>query len=888
MTLIETLVALAVTGLVIGPLTAAFVTLFDGGAAVQDELDDGNDAARIGAAWTKDVQSVDVGGVNGGGALGAVQPCRGPNPGNKTIEDLVTFSWATSSATPKTATWTAVGTGEDLSLERVYCEGGNYVSNTVLASNIGVDGVGIHDVVKGPDAGNPYEFCPAKNYGTVGSPSLVSDACTIVVDGSIQYRLEVSRRTPERAGTTPAPLPPPAPTIVVGATQARNTYLTVGWTPPTMAAGQPPIDTYQVYVYTDPAGNGPTAVAPVQVSGTTAVVEGLTNGVAYYVRVQAHNAVAWGALTDPYGPLTPGPTEPDAPGVTGTPIEGDTTLTLSWTPNANNGGSNVTSWILSAQPGSGAVVSVTVPHSGAQGDLQTGTIPGLTNGQSYTVRIQGVNSKGAGLSSDSTTALIPYGIPGPATNLLSLPNPDGSIYLDWEPPADNGGRPILGYRVIVDNGPDDPGDWPSDTTWFPAGTTDATLTGFTLGESYSFRVLTNNLRGYSTSASSDPPILSSTLPTAPGSVNVVQGGTAGSLAVNWTAAGDNGSPVLYYEVRTNPVIAGTPKTVTGMTTTFTGLSSGQSYTFYVRARNANGWGPEASAAGVAGGAPNWGGNTPTVVQQAGNTYPFAVNVSWSRPPNTGGLCITKYKVEYSADNGSTVASTNTLTGTPNSSCVGEPGTTFAWGGLPAGVQTRYFRIVAVNSLGDSFAATSGWSTVQMTQWCTVIATEDSWVNESSRNTNYGGDARLEVDKSGDQTYVKFDPRSNGSTCEQFAQQLPASAKVTQGEVQMYNNDPTKYGRDHRIYRTNASWSEYGITYNNRPAVVNPTDTENSSVGGWHYFWVNASDIELQRTDATRHGWNIHDVGGNWLSAWADYRSRNHSATYAPRLRVLFY
>ena len=107
-------------------------------------------------------------------------------------------------------------------------------------------------------------------------------------------------------------------------------------------------------------------------------------------------------------------------------------------------------------------------------------------------------------------------------------------------------------------------------------------------------------------------------------------------------------------------------------------------------------------------------------------------------------------------------------------------------------------------------------------------------------------------------------------------------------MQIYNHDPTSYGRDHRIYRANNGWSEYGINYYNRPGVVNPTDTENSSHGGWHYFWVNASDIDRQRNNSTRHGWNIHDTGGNIFSDWATYRSRNYNSGSAPRLRILFW
>jgi hypothetical protein len=886
LTLIEVLLALFIAAVVLTPLAAGFITMVDGSSAAREELDRTADAARIGNAWTRDVQSVDVGGVNG------EPPCPDSSgSGGVTDQELVTFSWNSSSSAavngpPRSATWVVSGTGADLELIRRYCEAGVPVSQTTLASHIGVDGVSITNIVKGPGT-DPTDFCPPKNFGTSANPSWISDSCTIVVDGDLQYRLTVARRAPERAGDTPAPLPPPPPTILVSATQARNTYITVGWTPPTVAAGQPAIDSYRVNVYDNAGGNG-APVASSVVSGTSAVVEGLTNLTDYYVRVQARNVVGWGEPTAAYGPLTPDSTAPDAAAITGTPVEGDTTITVTWQPNANNGGSDVTTWTLIAQPGSGAAVTATVTHSGAQNAAQTGTISGLTNGVSYTVTVVGNNGKGPGLSSPPSGSLIPYGVPGVATNLQTTANSDGTVTLTWVPPADNGGRPITGYRVIVDNGPA-AGPWPSASTWYPAGTTTATLNGLTLGSQYTFRVLTNNLRGFSTSGESEPPILSATLPSAPPSVTVVQSGSGG-LVVNWTAAAPNGSAVIEYQVRSVPVISGTPRNVSGLTTTFTGLSSGQTYTFYVRARNVAGWGPERSASGIAGGIPNWNGAVPTVSRQSGNNYPFAVNVAWSRPSNTGGLCITAYRVEYSTNN-STWGSSQTITGTPNSSCGGEPGTTLGWTGIEAGAQTRWFRVVAINSLGESLP--SGPGTIAPTATCSVIATEDSWVNDDDpvfsanyRDDNYGGDGNLRVDKSSDSAFIKFDPRSNGSSCTQFGQPLPAAASIVGGDVQLYNNNPTGNNRDHTISRVTGNWSEYGITFDNKPGTTNDSDTESAEGSGWKTWAVYGSDIQLQRSAGSRFGWNIRDTGGSIWSDWATYDSREKPSK--PTLRIVFY
>ena len=78
---------------VLTPLAAGFVTMVDGSSAARNQLDRAADAARIGNAWTRDVQSVDVGGVNG------EPPCPDSSgSGGATDQELVTFSWNSSSS----------------------------------------------------------------------------------------------------------------------------------------------------------------------------------------------------------------------------------------------------------------------------------------------------------------------------------------------------------------------------------------------------------------------------------------------------------------------------------------------------------------------------------------------------------------------------------------------------------------------------------------------------------------------------------------------------------------------------------------------------------------------------------------------------------------------
>ncbi len=91
-------------------------------------------------------------------------------------------------------------------------------------------------------------------------------------------------------------------------------------------------------------------------------------------------------------------TVPDAPtDVTGS--TGDATVPVSWTAPANTGGLPITSYTVTAAPG-GATCTTT--------DVTTCSVPGLTNGTSYSFTVTARNAKGTGASSAASTAIKPF------------------------------------------------------------------------------------------------------------------------------------------------------------------------------------------------------------------------------------------------------------------------------------------------------------------------------------------------------------------------------------------------------------------------------------------------------------------------------------------------
>jgi hypothetical protein len=117
------------------------------------------------------------------------------------------------------------------------------------------------------------------------------------------------------------------------------------------------------------------------------------------------------------------------------------------------------------------------------------------------------------------------------------------------------------------------------------------------------------------------------VPWAP--TNAVASSSAGGVQVSWAAPGfDGGSPISSYVVTASP--GGATTTVAGSSTSanVTGLSTGTTYTFTVKARNATGEGPESAPSN--GAAPGY--STPLAVSFGplpASSASSGFDVSWS-------------------------------------------------------------------------------------------------------------------------------------------------------------------------------------------------------------------------------------------------------------------
>ncbi len=168
----------------------------------------------------------------------------------------------------------------------------------------------------------------------------------------------------------------------------------VDWVEP--IAGDAPTSYILQYKKTSEADSAYTTFSTPPAGTTIDTVTGLVNGISYSFRVAGVNASGTGLYTDVRDAMPTGP--PPAPTtLISTPKA--SSAEIAFTDPISNGGASITNYEYSLNNGSSwqalSPVDVTSPI----------TVPGLTDGSSYGIRIRAVNSYGSGSQSDSVSVL---------------------------------------------------------------------------------------------------------------------------------------------------------------------------------------------------------------------------------------------------------------------------------------------------------------------------------------------------------------------------------------------------------------------------------------------------------------------------------------------------
>ncbi|HKT51045.1 MAG TPA: fibronectin type III domain-containing protein [Candidatus Angelobacter sp.] len=312
-----------------------------------------------------------------------------------------------------------------------------FPGNTLYALTLGAavrvsNATDVQNISVTPQFGGAFCFITGL---TIDTSNLANETVYIGSDctqGAINGAGAIWQVTPQ----APAAGPPAVP-VGVRATATANAA-TVSWIP--TPNGQ---SISNFVVRTLLANGSPSTVADFTVNPatngippTTATISGLTNGTALEFVVQACNASGCSPFSAPSSVVTPQAlTVPGAPtGVVASP--GNKSATIAWTAPANNGGSPIISYTITATPGG---LTVTVPAS------QTGlNFTGLSTGTTYSFTVHATNSTGNSLES----------LPSNAVTIIAQQAVDLGITMT-SPTAVNAGAFVTFTMTVVNNGPGD-------------------------------------------------------------------------------------------------------------------------------------------------------------------------------------------------------------------------------------------------------------------------------------------------------------------------------------------------------------------------------------------------------------------------------------------------
>jgi len=400
-------------------------------------------------------------------------------------------------------------------------------------------------------------------------------------------------------------------------------------------------------------------------------------------------------------------TKPGAPtGVLATAGNGEATVTF--TPPASNGGSAITSYTVTSNPG-----NIT-----ATGSASPITVTGLTNGTTYNFTVKATNAVGTGTASSPSNAVTPmasgysvsgtvicagtvvsgvtisltgaatkstttdsnghYSFSGLANGSYTI-TPSKTEYT-FTPP--NLSVTIKGGNIAGKNfkAKTKPGV-PTGVT-AKAGNTSATVrftapasnggsaitsytvmstsggfkqtgrsspikvTGLTNGSSYAFTVTATNKIGTGEASEASNSVTPAAKPAAPRDVTAVAGDARATIAFA-PPASDGGSAITQYTVTSYP--GGIQQAGSASPITVTGLTNGKTYRFTVKATNARGTGPESAKADPPV-TPSEDGTVPGIPTNATATPGVAsATVTFTPPASNGGSAITSYTVASSPD-----------------------------------------------------------------------------------------------------------------------------------------------------------------------------------------------------------------------------------------------
>lgn len=246
---------------------------------------------------------------------------------------------------------------------------------------------------------------------------------------------------------------------------------------------------------------------------------------------------------------------PDAPTI-GLAIAGEGQVSVAFTPPGNNGGSAITGYTVTSNPGG-------ITGIGAGSPI---TVTGLTNGIAYTFTVIATNAVGNSIASAASNAVIPKG-----NQTITFNNP-GALNFGTTPTLTATSSAGAGYAV----------SFSSATAGVCTITTGGTLTFVTSGSCTIDADQPGDAAVNAATTVSQTFMVNAVVPGAPTIGTATAGNTQATVAFT-APTNTGGTTITGYTVTSNP--GGLTGSGAGAPITVNGLTNGVSYTFTVTATN---------------------------------------------------------------------------------------------------------------------------------------------------------------------------------------------------------------------------------------------------------------------------------------------------------------
>jgi len=250
---------------------------------------------------------------------------------------------------------------------------------------------------------------------------------------------------------------------------------------------------------------------------------GLAGGTTRYYRVSHRDEDGWGDWSDVVSGTVP--TKSGPPTSVTTTVTA-TTISLSWSPPADDGGSPITGYDIEGYVQGDADLTAVI-DAFTEPDVTSYTATGLEVSTEYQIVIYAVNSVGlTGYILRTTTTAATA--PDPPTDLTATASGQTTINLEWTAPIETGGMPITGYEIQEFN-----------SIWIQlVGSHDGTTyarTGLPAGATRRYRIRASSARGSSGwTTSSSVTTAPATAPGAPTGLTATASGRT-TINLSWTA-----------------------------------------------------------------------------------------------------------------------------------------------------------------------------------------------------------------------------------------------------------------------------------------------------------------------------------------------------------------